>query len=255
MDKSDEIAKELARIGEAQRRALERLSHDQARVEKRFEHLRERLLKKHGETYGRQQRIIEAALELLKKDGLENLSLRKLAHLLGMQAPALYRHFKNKSELIDYMAEAILQEEFSEVLPRDADEPWQDWLINRMKRLRRAMLAYPDGARVVAGARLDPAVTLAKLNETSLESLISAGISPYTARCVVLTTTHYTFGDAIEEQASPTIEQISALDTRVFLQPYPRIREVLADAQSRGFDTERDFVTGLQYIIDGASQK
>lgn len=253
MHHGDDIHKELAKLEEAQRRALESLAHAQERVDKRFERLRERLVRKYGGTNDRQQHIISGALELLKRDGLENLSLRKLAQALNMQAPAIYRHFTSKGELVDYMAEAILQQEYTDMPLRAPDEPWQDWLVNHMKRLRRAMLSYPDGARVIAGAHLYPAVTLAKVCETGLESLISAGVAPRTAHTVVMTAMNYTLGDAIEDQAAPTAEQLASFDTTTFLQPFPRMREVMARAVNEGFDTDKIFETGLRYIILGAA--
>ena len=48
--------------------------------------------------------IVQAALRLLDDTGLEDLTLRKLAQALDIQAPTLYWHFKSKDALIDEMA-------------------------------------------------------------------------------------------------------------------------------------------------------
>ena len=47
--------------------------------------------------------VVWAGLRLLDEVGLDNLSLRKLAKELGIQAPTLYWHFKNKQDLLDEM--------------------------------------------------------------------------------------------------------------------------------------------------------
>jgi len=248
------MARELAKLEEAQRRTEKSLADAQARVNKQFDRMRERLLKKYGATNDSQQRIIQAALTVLKEEGLDNLSLRKLAHSINMQAPALYWHFKNKSALVDYMAEAILQREYKTIAPRKADEPWQDWLVTHMQRLRAAMLAFPDGGRVVAGAKLYPAVTLAKINEVALESLISAGVALPTAHCAVVTAINYTFGSVIEEQASPSAEELAHINLDDFFTSFPRLREVVAETKQRGFNADRDFVAGLKLIVQGAQK-
>jgi TetR/AcrR family tetracycline transcriptional repressor len=57
-----------------------------------------------------QETIVREAIALLNRDGLEKLSMRTLAGALGIKAPALYWHIKNKQDLIDQIAEAISAE-------------------------------------------------------------------------------------------------------------------------------------------------
>jgi TetR/AcrR family tetracycline transcriptional repressor len=54
--------------------------------------------------------IVRAAIDILNRDGLDKLSMRALAAVLGVKAPALYWHIKNKQELIDQIAERICTE-------------------------------------------------------------------------------------------------------------------------------------------------
>lgn len=251
----DKIARDLARIDEFERRSEQNFAHAQERMNKQFARMRERLLRKYNAANDSQQRIIEAALKVLKAEGLESLSLRKLARTLDMQAPALYWHFKNKEALIDHMAEAILQREFATVESRKPEESWQDWLLSHMQRLRKAMLAFPDGGRVVAGARWHPAITLARIGEAALESLISAGMPPKKARLVVGTTTHYTFGRVIEEQAAPSKEDLKDFDVDSVFAAFPHLRQVVADSKESGLQSDDDFTGGLKLIIKGAEAK
>jgi TetR/AcrR family tetracycline transcriptional repressor len=253
MNHEDKRARQLAKIEAARRHTQQRLAEQKARVDKRFDRMRERLHEKYGEPSDSQQKIIDAALELLKEDGLGNISLRKLADRVHLKAPALYWYFKSKEELIDYMAEAILAREFPEVEPRQAGQSWQDWLTGHMARLRRAMLAYPDGARTVAGAHLSPAVTLAKSLEAGLVSLSTAGIDLKTARQIMVTATNYTFGYVIEEQAAPTPEQLAGFDLDAFLEPYPLMMKAIGQIDRGPSARDEDFLRGLQYIVGGSS--
>ncbi|HEX3752721.1 MAG TPA: TetR family transcriptional regulator, partial [Streptosporangiaceae bacterium] len=56
------------------------------------------------------ERIVAAALELLDEAGLDGLALRRLAERLGIRAPTLYWHVRDKRELLDLLAGAILEE-------------------------------------------------------------------------------------------------------------------------------------------------
>ena len=46
-------------------------------------------------------KISAAAQELYLRDGIEGFSMRKVADIVGVSAPAIYRHFKNKDELLN----------------------------------------------------------------------------------------------------------------------------------------------------------
>jgi TetR/AcrR family tetracycline transcriptional repressor len=233
MDEQKRV-KQLERLAEARERAQKRMATQQQRIDKRFDALEERITPREGKPTDSQQRIITAALELLDEEGLNELSLRKLAAKVGLKAPALYWYFKNKEELVDYMAEAILASEFAELTVRTNDESWQDWLVTACKRLRTAMLSRRDGARIVAGAHLYPAVTLAQLMETASASLSTAGLSDENVDLIVGTAVHFTFGRVIEEQSSPSLEEIQEMDFKDVADKYPRLARNIERIQASG---------------------
>lgn len=242
----------IDRLEQQQRRANERLERQRELVNERFDRIRQRMGEQPSD---RQEEIIAAALRLLDTEGLEGLSLRKLAATLNMQAPAIYWHFKSKEDLIDYMAEAILQAEFADFAPRADDEPWQSWLLNAAGRLRRAMLSHRQGGRVVAGAHLYPAITLATYSETVMQSLRSVGFSLNQARLASMTLTHFIFGRVIEEQSGPTAEQVQEFTSpeavAKFHDRFPTMAAAirLTDFTQEAADT--DFNASLQLIISG----
>lgn len=263
----------LERIEQRQAEMMKRIEDRQARLEARLAQRRERVeqlmqrelehvnqeLERAFATVGdaarmspKQEAIVAAALEQLSAKGLSELSLREIAKTAHMQAPALYWHFKNKEVLVDYMAEAILQKEFKDLHPRADDQPWQEWLLNHMLRLRRAMLAYPDGARVVAGAHPYPAVTLGKMFETTLASLVSAGVDLEKAGGVSIAATTYTFGYVIEEQASPSPEELKNFDFSMFGDASPLVAKLMDIRINRPVDPDADYINGLRMIIRGA---
>lgn len=196
----------------------------------------------------RKDAIIKEALHLLNESGIEGVTLRKLASRLDVQAPALYWHFKNKAVLVNEMAEAILREEFSEIQPRGDGESWKDWLIRLFHRLRKAMLAYRDGGRVVAGAHLS--LTMADLSEAAIKTLVEAGIGLREARLMVLTATRYTFGFVIEEQSPPPAEGMEHFDVEQFKKDHPTLVAGIEEYFGAGRTVDDLFDDGLRLIVD-----
>jgi len=229
----------------------QRLEQQRLRINQRIEKQQSRLA---GTLNARQEHIIATALEILAEDGLENVSVREIAKRLNIKAPSLYWHFKNKEALVDYMAEAILKEQFAQIQPRADDQPWDEWLLDIMVQLRKAMLAYPDGGRVVAGANLYPAVTLGDLFETIMASLTSAGLRLQLSRTVAMTVIDYTFGYVIEEQAAPSSEEVESLESVHRIKTrYPLMIMAMQEAHSHyKTDSNTDFIAGLQLILRAA---
>lgn len=91
--------------------------------------------------------VATAALALADAEGLEALTIRKLATTLGVTPMALYWHFKDKAALLDGMAEQLFSE--IEVPADDPDEPWDVQLRAVLVELLRALAAHPAVALTV----------------------------------------------------------------------------------------------------------
>ncbi|RJQ86847.1 TetR/AcrR family transcriptional regulator C-terminal domain-containing protein [Amycolatopsis panacis] len=139
-----------------------------------------------------------AALKLLNKSGLEGVSLRKLGDELGVQGPALYAHFKNKQELLDLMAEIMLDEALAPLDAMTEVADWHWWLAERARTIRRTLLSYRDGALLHAGSR--PTADGAEAIPALLRPLREAGFSDKEALTVIITISRYTLGCVIDEQ-------------------------------------------------------
>src|SRR5262249_47588309 len=109
--------------------------------------------------------------------------------------------------------------------------------------------SHRDGARVVAGAHLYPAITLVHLFEVSMQSLMSAGIEMQHANLIITTTVHFVFGNVIEEQSSPSLEAIEQMDFQALNEHYPlftKSLELTLEAAKRGYD---EFEDALRLIV------
>ncbi|GII62283.1 TetR family transcriptional regulator [Sphaerisporangium krabiense] len=144
--------------------------------------------------------LVETALRLLDETGLEGLTVRRLAAELGVQSPALYWHIRTKQELLDEMADAIIQA--AGMGPPREGETWQDWLCRRATAYRASLLAHRDGARIVATARrLSPETV--ELFEAELAAMTSHGFTPAVALRTITTVTYYVNGFVLQEQSQP----------------------------------------------------
>jgi TetR/AcrR family tetracycline transcriptional repressor len=146
--------------------------------------------------------IVDAALALLDRDGVEGLSTRKLAAELGIRGPSLYWHFKNKRQLLDHMAERM----FREALPPPAGPDLRGfdrraWLEAGARGLRRVALSRRDGARVMAGSR--PATETAERDFAEMMgTLVRTGISPRDAGMALQLLGRFAVGWVLYEQST-----------------------------------------------------
>jgi len=93
-----------------------------------------------------QRLILEEAVHLLNEGGLENLSLRKLAERLGVSAPSLYRHFRDKAALLSVLLDSLFFEVlFSIPAHRDPAE----WMNAFGEAIWRKMMEVRDYGRLV----------------------------------------------------------------------------------------------------------
>lgn len=147
-----------------------------------------------------QAMIVRAALRLLDEIGLEDLTLRKLAAKLDIQAPTLYWYFKSKDALIDEMATTTLVEATPDLVPARESDDWKVWAATFGYGLRKNLLTYRDGGRMVAGTRLTSTM-FQETTERIAARLVQAGFSARQA--IVLLSSIYTFtvSFVIEEQA------------------------------------------------------
>jgi TetR/AcrR family tetracycline transcriptional repressor len=167
--------------------------------------------------------VVRAALRLLDEVGLEGLTVRRLAGALGVKAPALYWHFKNKQELLDEMATTMLRDLLEE--PESFGRTWAEWVAGSAGALRRMLLGHRDGAKVFSGTYITDDALLGT-QELPLRKLTGAGFSLRDAVRGYATVYSYTIGFVIEEQA---------------VQPRPGERDERYDPEKRAerIDTEK----------------
>ncbi len=197
--------------------------------------------------------VVTAAIELLDEVGLDGLTLRRLAQELGVQAPALYWHFKNKQELLDQMMVTISATEAPVELPAQG-QAWDEWLAQRARDIRRSRNSHRDGAMLAASTRPQPSQW--QDIEAQISVLVDAGLQPADALLALLTIRDYVSGFTLDEQADPmrgpTVSDLDPGELETALRAfadYPRLSEALRQVGVRRSDSA--FESGLDVVLDG----
>ena len=153
-------------------------------------------------------RLVAAAFALLEEVGLEGLSMRPLASRLGVQAPALYWHVADKSELLGLMARDIYAAAYAAV-PGAPD--WRSWLFAFGRALRTAFAAHRDGAQLCATARAPRTPSIADHAQAIAAPLVALHLTENQALSFQASVISFALGWASFEANGPMHDYLDAL--------------------------------------------
>lgn len=136
--------------------------------------------------------ILDAAIVILDRDGLDALSMRKLGMAVGVEAMSLYNHVPNKEALLDGIHERILLSLEAPANPRT----WQTFVRHQALELHRALLEHPNAIPLFATR---PAATSAAMGRLIryLEVLQRAGFKAVDALSIVQLVAQLVVGHAM----------------------------------------------------------
>ncbi len=192
-------------------------------------------------------RILDAAIDLIERDGPGALSMRRLGSALGVEGMAIYHHFEGREDLIGAIAERLLEP--LHVLDCCGDwRPACDAFATRLREIAvRALATFQlVGLQPLGEASLEPV-------ERLLEALVDAGFDPGTALAIYRATVSYARGYALAEATGFTVdaaggsglERLRALSVEQFPVLAGRAPE-LAE-----LDPDRAFRLGLNALLVG----
>ncbi|WP_405873200.1 TetR family transcriptional regulator [Streptomyces sp. NBC_00005] len=190
------------------------------------------------------------ALRLLDAEGLEKLTVRRLARELGVQAPALYWHFANKRALLDHMTDAMLAPAAARLGHPRPGQPWWEWLEETLTGLRRALLAHRDGAAVASAADLRRALALGLHAERITEVLYESGFALADASRAAGAAIHFLVGRVVEEQSRGDAETERAMIADADF-PFPFMARSLHARHAAAATPDDDFGYALAIVVTG----
>jgi AcrR family transcriptional regulator len=196
-------------------------------------------------------RILDTALAMIDRDGLDALSMRRLAAELDVSAMSLYHHVPNKEALLMGVTERL----FAEIDLAAADAPdWCDALRAGFKSFRRALLAHPNAIALI---EMKPAVTPDAMRpvEVSIGTLRRAGFDADESIKAHWVLVGYTIGHVNFQCVSPFLDRQQREQTlreRHHLLPpeqFPNFLEAMSYVSTCDF--EEAYEWGLDVILAG----
>ena len=201
------------------------------------------------------ERVLRTAVALADREGLESLSMRKLADELGSGAMSLYHYVPNKEQLLDGMVDIV----FSEIEPPSTDVDWKTAMRKRAISTREALRRHPWAIGLMEG-RTNHGPANLKLHDAVLGCLRAAGFSLEMTVHAYSVQDAYIYGFALQEQdMSPESADDFAAEAQrqmreyeAVLAEYPQLVEVVGGHVAKtGYDYATEFLFGLDLILAG----
>lgn len=201
------------------------------------------------------ERILTEALALVDAAGLDALTTRALGHRLGVDATAVYRHFRNKDELINALADHIIG---SGAPPAgtDHDGSPRGQLRAAFLALHRVLLAHPAMTAIIVRRPPRGANTWAS-TERALGVLRQAGYNDREAGRAYQALLYYTLGQAMLEAPYAVLDPTQAITelaaSRMMYQALPanEYPNTAAVTPYLYGPLEEQFTFGLDRLLDG----
>ena len=194
-------------------------------------------------------RVLRAALDLVDREGVDALTMRRLGRELGVEAMSLYGYVDNKSDLIEGVVEQVFRQ-----MPLIVPGPgrWQDRLRRHAAAYRSVLLDHPNAVRLVAHR---PLTTdgIAAFVDSALAELQALGLDLGTADRVLGVVASFTLGHVAEEVGDEV--RAAADDSRPAMPVDPeRFPHLAAAGRMKPTDYDAEFDLGLDFIIAGLEQ-
>ena len=204
------------------------------------------------------ERVLRAAVALADERGADELTMRKLAKELGVEAMSLYNHVASKTDLLDGMVDIV----FSEIDVPAATGDWKAELRKRAVSTRQALNRHRWAIGEMEGRTTHGPNNL-RLHDAVLGCLRAAGFSIAMTVRAMSVQDAYIYGFALQQadMSSETPEDFAAEAQRQMrdyasaLADYPHLVEVVGGYVAQaGYDYDAEFLFGLDVILDRLEQ-
>jgi AcrR family transcriptional regulator len=206
--------------------------------------------------------IVAAAIELADTEGLEALTMRRVAERLGVGTMSLYTHIPGKAELIDVMLDTVL----GEATEGDESGTWRDRL-ERIARDLQALYHRHPWLLYVATARPTLGPNLIAKYEYELRAVEGIGLTDIEMDAVVTLINGYVHGAVRGAVEAAEAERRTGLtDTQWWSKAAPQLERVFDPARfpvaarvgaaageehQAAIDPVHAFEFGLARVLDG----
>ena len=198
------------------------------------------------------EQIATAGLRIVDEEGVDALSLRRLAGELGVAPMSIYWHVRDKAELLELIGRQV----FAEIEIPEAHGDWRDQLRDVHRAMLAGVLRHPNTTDILIGrARYSPGGLA--LFERILAILLAAGFSPESAFDAYSSLYLFTLGFTATAGRSPEFREIQRQGVLYMgtlpEDQFPSIRSVVPVIGRRALDEQ--FNLFLDVVIEGIAAR
>jgi AcrR family transcriptional regulator len=177
-------------------------------------------------------------MKVVGRGDSEQMTIRSLAAELGVAPMSLYRHVRDKDDLLQEVLERLLAPAWR---PHVSPELWQAWVAEAADQLRGLLVAQPVALQVFLRHPVTCPAAVARM-EAMLGVLHSAGLDDEGAESAYAAIQTYTIGFAALEASRDRWRSPGKVEDPL-------------SARLAGYTTPRQFALGLQYLLDAAARR
>ncbi|MHA7140751.1 TetR/AcrR family transcriptional regulator [Arthrobacter sp. Sr33] len=197
------------------------------------------------------QRVVIEAIRLADREGVEGLSMRRLARELGAGAMSLYHYVASKEQLLDAMIDVVFEE--IELPPEETD--WQSAMRRRSISARQVLARHPWAIGLL-DSRTAPGAAHLRHREAVTACLRRAGFSVLMATHANWLLDSLVYGYALQEANLPfdTADEFADMAEEVYLPQlptgeFPYLNESAGALVAAGYDPAEEFIFGLDLAL------
>ncbi len=201
------------------------------------------------------ERTLQIAMVIADDDGLEAVTMRRLARELGVEAASLYHHVEGKNQILDGLVDGVAAE-------IERPTPATDWraaISQRAHNTRVVLRRHPWAVSLMA-SRTSPGPATLGLLETGIRCFREGGFSVLQAAHAISVVDSYVHGFVLQEVNLPFRDESElAAMTGAIMQTFPAsefpylFEMTVEHVLTPGYDYGKEFDFGLKVVLDGVA--
>lgn len=202
------------------------------------------------------ERALAAAMAIADTEGIDALSMRRIAKELGVEAMSLYYHVANKDDLLDGMIDLV----FSEIVLPPPGGDWVEAMRERAISVRAALLRHPWAVSLM-DSRSTPGPAMLRHHEAMIGLHRAAGLSMALSAHIYALLDAFVYGFVIQELALPfqgdeeMQEGAEEIAQALPIEEFPNMHAFMAEhVMQPGYSFSAEFDFGLDLILRGLAE-
>jgi AcrR family transcriptional regulator len=202
------------------------------------------------------ERTLQVALVLADDEGLEAVTMRRLARELGVEAASLYHHVEGKSQILDGLVDVVA----AQIEPPMTSTDWRAAITQRAYNTRAGLRRHPWAVSLMA-SRTSPGPATLGLLEMGIRCFREGGFSVRQAAQAISVVDSYVHGFVLQEVNLPFRDESElAAMTGAIMETFPAstfpylFEMTVQYVLQPGYDYGKEFDSGLEVVLDGVSE-